>query len=44
MGEQKVHEQGRYDIKVAVNPIPTFYLLWVVYTVLPFLTDNKNVD
>ena len=25
------------------NPIPTSYLLCVVYTVLAFLTDNKNV-
>ena len=25
------------------NPIPTSYLLCVVYTILAFLTDNKNV-
>ena len=46
MREQKVHEQGRYDIKVTVNlqsPIPTSYLLCVVYTILAFLTGNKNV-
>ena len=47
MGEQKVHEQDRYDIKVAVNiqsPISTSYLLCVVYTILAFLTDNKNLE
>ena len=46
MGEQKVHKQGWYDIKIAVNiqsSISTSYLLCVVYTVLAFLTDNKNV-